>query len=1019
MFDIFYMGENSQLKEDFPFAKQVSDISEVNTNTKMFWFIEPNIEITDPDIFDYRPETYDSGYTHVWKWDSKNYGGVTLLPKSKSEGTKEVNKIVCKKTFTKLTTKTPGRYFDKNPFATHVWCIDKEYKLDNDINWAPDNFEPMFIHSFHLKGQLEHKYPEKEGGVKLYPKDWKDAETKYHNFLDANVVYPVLYLKDPSDFTQRDTLKDEYVWIVDTEYKTNKESFDWVPNPFEGDYIHNFRMPYQLTEKYPLEMGGINLVPIDWKNADTKIHPDCPIEDENYDVFFTNKPFDDETFDFYAKRSDTDWFWVVDREYDFNGKLLYVPAEHEQDYIHVFKWGLEHRYDPEITEVWDSRVGGIYLVNKNYDATKKKLHTEIVPIRYDIYFTTDTTDYQTFARKSRTDAFWLVDREHVISEVFKWVPPYSEQKYINIFKLPNQLEHKYPRSITNVSDNRAGGIKLVPKNFDEQDLKYQGLLTDIEIVEYEKFSSEEQGRANTKHDWFWVVDPDVTVLEDFNFDFIPDTWDDGKTHVWQKLNPITNRQYDYSGVMLCPKVAQTKGRPKYLREASCTQNTYPVYYLQADDYESGLQSVYERLSEQTTGNMYWVVDAFTQLDPNFKFDYYPTQWDQKYIHVFLNEDNAFTSVRLVPKSLFIDNTYTDKDIENNTFESLKQINTIASLRPKWPVIHLQSLEKTEFTNAIKDIETPFVWTVDPDVKVDQKLLDKGFLPAITNTHKVHAWQKLNPTTKKVHAYGGLRLWPTGIDHSNIKSDDLKLNRIKNIQYVKEVGSTTNTYDIIYLSYHEPNANRGFQKLQDHIRSNNISINLLWVRDVEGIFNAHKQGASMVSSKMFWVVDADAEITKDFLFDYIPDVYDQDVVHVWASSNPITQDEYGYGGVKLFPTEMVRNATSWGLDFTTGLSSRFKSMPQVSCVTRFNTDAFSTWRSAFRECVKLTLNDDAESNQRLNKWLNTRGEEKFSADACDGALAGNSFAKANKDNLAELDKINDFNWIKEQYESLNN
>ena len=94
MFDIFYMGENPQLKEDFPFAKQVSDISEVNTNTKMFWFIEPNIEITDPDIFDYRPETYDSGYTHVWKWDSKNYGGVTLLPKSKSEGTKEVNKIV-------------------------------------------------------------------------------------------------------------------------------------------------------------------------------------------------------------------------------------------------------------------------------------------------------------------------------------------------------------------------------------------------------------------------------------------------------------------------------------------------------------------------------------------------------------------------------------------------------------------------------------------------------------------------------------------------------------------------------------------------------------------------------------------------------------------------------------------------------------------------------------------------------------------------------------------------------------
>jgi hypothetical protein len=95
------------------------------------------------------------------------------------------------------------------------------------------------------------------------------------------------------------------------------------------------------------------------------------------------------------------------------------------------------------------------------------------------------------------------------------------------------------------------------------------------------------------------------------------------------------------------------------------------------------------------------------------------------------------------------------------------------------------------------------------------------------------------------------------------------------------------------------------------------------------------------------------------------------------------------------------------------------MPQVSCITRFNTDAFSTWRSAFRECVKLTLNDDAESNQRLETWLNTRGEEEFTAEAVNGALAGNTFALKNKDNLTELDKINDFEWLNEQYESLNN
>ena len=1014
MFDIFYIGKNQSLVDRIPFAKKIDSTNEIYSNTKMYWLIESNIEITDYDIFDFRPEEHDQIYEHIWKWNSNNYGGLKLVPKNKNQGIKEVNKVVCKKTFDTLHTKTPGKYFDENPYASHVWCVDKEYKLTDNINWAPSNFEPDFIHSFHLRGQLEHKYPAEEGGIKLFPAEWKTANTKYHGFLDASAEYPVMFVKDIEDYAQRDTFKEDYVWLIDSEHKVNMDTFDWVPNPFEQEYIHTFRMPYQLTEKYPQEIGGIRLVPKKWRSAETKIHPDCPIEDENYDVFLTNKPFTAETFEFYAKRSDTDWFWVVDREYDFNGKLLYVPAQHEQEYIHVFKWGLEHRYLPEVIELWDERVAGIFLVHKDFDFTKKKLHTDIVPVRYDIYFTDGMTEYNTFARKSRTDAFWLVDKEHTISEVFKWVPPYSEQKYINVFKLPKQLEHKYPRSITNTSDNRCGGIKLVPKNYNENDIKYQGLLTEIELVEFEKFDNEEEGRAKTKHDWFWVIEPDVDVHEDFNFDFMPDTWDEGKTHVWQKLNPITGRQYDYGGVNLCPKVAQTKGRPKYMREPACTQKEYPVYHLQPDDYKDGLNDVYVRLAHQSKTDMYWVIDAFTQLDQDFDFSYYPTQWDKKNVHVFQNEDGEYVNVRLIPKNTFIDKKYTDKDIANNSFENLKLINTIASRKPKWPVIHLHSLERKEFTNAIKDIETPFVWTVDPDVKVEQNVLDSGFMPVITDVNKVHAWQKTNPRTGKVHAYGGLRLWPTNADYSQITSLELKLNRIKNMQYVREPGSETLSYDIVVLSYQED-----INAVESHIQLiKDKGLNVEHVRGIKGIFEAHKEAANRVNSKMFWVVDADAEVTNDFMFDYIPDVYDEEVVHVWASKNPINGLEYGYGGVKLFPTEMVRQATSWGIDFTTGLSSRFKAMPQVSCITTFNTDAFSTWRSAFRECVKLTLNGDEESKQRLDAWLNTEGKADFTEEAQRGALEGNQFAIKNKGNLVELDRINDYEWLKEAWNQSN-
>ena len=164
---------------------------------------------------------------------------------------------------------------------------------------------------------------------------------------------------------------------------------------------------------------------------------------------------------------------------------------------------------------------------------------------------------------------------------------------------------------------------------------------------------------------------------------------------------------------------------------------------------------------------------------------------------------------------------------------------------------------------------------------------------------------------------------------------------------------------------EERAQTAFDKLKTR------PLDVHWVRDVEGIFNAHKEAAKLAGdATMFWVVDADAELQDDFDFSYIPDVYDQDVVHVWASYNPVTGSKYGYGGVKLFNTTQVNQATSWGLDFTTGLSKRFKFMPEVSCTTVFNTTAYDTWRSAFREVVKLTVSTDPDSDtSELHEWLN--------------------------------------------------
>jgi hypothetical protein len=577
-----------------------------------------------------------------------------------------------------------------------------------------------------------------------------------------------------------------------------------------------------------------------------------------------------------------------------------------------------------------------------------------------------------------------------------------------------------------------GGVRWVPSNNTDVEIKIHDTTAFGNSLKFETFASEEEGRANSQTGWFWVIDKDVDVLEDFDFNFVPTVWDKGKKHVWQKLNPLTGRQYDYAGVALCPKVPNAKGRPKFIREPACTQREYPVYTLVASDYTETLDAAYRRLCAVTDADMFWVVDLHTQIAPDFNFDYYPTQYDTGYMHVFLNEDGEHKNVRLVPKVLFEEWEYTDDQILNNSLGNLKLMTVEASLRPKWPIIRLDSYNRDDFIDELESYRdgyetgepVPFVWSVNPNTDIDVQATPTklGFSPKVADINKIHCWQKVNDLTGQTHGYGGLRLWPTSGDYSKLTTEDLQLNKIKNVQYIRETGSITEMYDIIFLSYNEPKAAERFEKLQERISElttvSKRSPNLIWVKDIDGIFNAHQHASEQVNSNMFWVVDGDADVLDTFDFSYMPDVYDEEVVHVWNSMNLINGLEYGYGGVKLFPTQMVRDATTWGLDFTTGLSSRFKAIPELSCYTRFNTDAYSAWRSAFRECVKLSLNDDVESKERLDAWLHPNPDADFRHDAKRGAEEAVAFAKENKDNTEVLLNINDFDWLKTTYEQNN-
>jgi hypothetical protein len=223
------------------------------------------------------------------------------------------------------------------------------------------------------------------------------------------------------------------------------------------------------------------------------------------------------------------------------------------------------------------------------------------------------------------------------------------------------------------------------------------------------------------------------------------------------------------------------------------------------------------------------------------------------------------------------------------------------------------------------------------------------------------------------------------------------------------------YDIIFISYNEPQADENFSRLKARFPYAQR------VQGIKGIHQAHIAAAKKAFTKMFWVVDADAQILDTFNFDHVVSEYDLENVHVWRSINPINDLEYGYGGVKLLPKSLTQNMDVSKPDMTTSISSLFKAMPEISNITAFNVDAFNTWKSAFRECVKLASKtidrqDDTDTNYRLNVWC-TRGIDRpFGRQAIEGAVQGKQYGLENKDNNEALKMINDFDWLHEYMNS---
>jgi hypothetical protein len=219
-------------------------------------------------------------------------------------------------------------------------------------------------------------------------------------------------------------------------------------------------------------------------------------------------------------------------------------------------------------------------------------------------------------------------------------------------------------------------------------------------------------------------------------------------------------------------------------------------------------------------------------------------------------------------------------------------------------------------------------------------------------------------------------------------------------------------DIVFISNGEPMANNNWENLL--VITQGLPNRVVRSDGVNGREAAYKAAAGLSQTPWFFAVFAKTEVMSDFKFDFQPDRLQEPKHYIFHSRNPLNGLEYGAMNINLYNRQLTLDTVP-GLDFT--LSQLHTVVPICASISRFNTDPWVTWRSAFREVLKLKREVDlgagVEIQHRLRVWC-----DRAVGDNAEYCLAGANdaleyYTQTNGDYDA-LCLSFDWAWLKDYY-----
>ena len=499
-------------------------------------------------------------------------------------------------------------------------------------------------------------------------------------------------------------------------------------------------------------------------------------------------------------------------------------------------------------------------------------------------------------------------------------------------------------------------------------------------------SSIEHAQTLSRTRYFWWINY-LTDYSAHDFLWEPAPWESNQAHVWPSQHQLN------SGTWLVPKQGYTdvnRNHPVLPRVEGApivgidhgNGLTVPCDYQTRfiGDYLGTLRRVLSKVQEEYV----WVVSSVCNYQ-GFDWTWHPSEWQAEMLHVFPSYEQKFGDTFYVHVPSFLKKSRDIKLLE--WFDTIHFVED--RMVPRWPMPVVQHSH---------DSQTTAVWNHDFQDPVIQFTVGQG---EHLRVPMINLWRQETRAIVPLSPGASTVIVPR--DAKNFLRTQLYDYSVidKNCQTMLD----DQPLDIVFISNGEVNADYNYERLKFHVGNRN---RVFRVDRVPGRVAAYHAAAQASSTPWFFAVFAKLEV--DHLFDWAwqPDRMQQAKHYIFHARNPVNNLEYGHQAMIAYNKKLVLDNPGVGLDFT--LDSPHEVVPILSGTAYYNMDAWTCWRTAFRECIKLCGATDVESQYRLRQWLTVNNAGTVGEWSIRGAQDAVEYYESVGGDFTELRKSYDWAWL---------